>query len=436
MFDALDLRELLGDELVERAESGYALDGLGAEVRAALEGSQAPLSEIERLYDELDHTSLRPGWAYEEPSAIEDILALAPGAEVGPRPPTDLLRDRAHAAWLGRCAGCNLGKPVEGGWGRQKLRRYLELAGAYPLDDYVPVLDPMPEEFTLHPSWGVASRGRVRGMARDDDTDYTMLALRILEKYGPGFTSADVGAEWLLAFPFTMVYTAERVAYRNLIYGLTPPSTATYRNPYREWIGALIRGDMFGYVLPGDPATAARLAHKDAALSHTANGIYGEMWAAALIAAAFSSTTAQEALEAALTVVPPRSRLADALRTTMGAHNEGKSWDEAMASMESRLAGYNWVHTINNAEVVAAALLWGDGDFSRTIGYAVEAGLDTDCTGATAGSVFGALHGKAALPAHWTGPLEDSIHSAIFGFEGVRISDLVDRTMRVSEAFA
>ncbi len=434
MFDALDLRELLADEVVERVESGYVLGGLASEVRAALDGPRPSSAEIERLYGELDKTELRPGWAYQEPSAFEDILASAPGAERGPRPTADVLGHRVHGAWLGRCAGCNLGKPVEGGWGREKLRRYLELADAFPLDDYVPVVDPMPEEFKLHPSWGVATRGRVQGMARDDDTDYTMLALRILEKYGPVFTSADVGAEWLLAFPFTMVYTAERVAYRNLVYGLEPPATATHRNPYREWIGALIRGDMFGYVFPGDPAAAARLAYQDAALSHTANGIYGEMWAAALIAAALSSETAQEALDAALRVVPARSRLAEALQTTMAAYQDGKSWDEAMVSMEQRLAGYNWVHTINNAEVVAAALLWGDGDFGRTIGYAVEAGLDTDCTGATAGSAFGALHGKAALPAHWVEPLHDSMHSAIFGFEGTRISDLVDRTMRVSEA--
>jgi ADP-ribosylglycohydrolase len=436
MFDALDLRELLADELVERVESGYALDGLATEVRAALEGSPLPLTEVERLYGELESTGLRPDWAYQEPSGLDEILALTPGVGRSRRPPTNVLRDRVHGAWLGRCAGCNLGKPVEGGWGRQKLRRYLELADAFPLADYVPLVSPMPEEFSLHPSWGVAARGLVQGMARDDDTDYTMLALRILEKYGPAFTSADVGAEWLLAFPFTMVYTAERVAYRNLIFGLAPPATATYRNPYREWIGALIRGDMFGYVSPGDPGAAARLAYQDAALSHTANGIYGEMWASALIAAALSSETAQEALDAALGVVPARSRLAEALRTTMAAHGKGESWDQAMASMEGRLAGYNWVHTINNAEVVAAALLWGDGDFSRTIGYAVEAGLDTDCTGATAGSAFGALHGKEALPAHWVEPLQDVMHSAIFGFEGVRISELVDRTMRVSEALA
>ena len=436
MLDALDLRELLANELVERRESGYELDGLGTEVEAALVDPLTPTEKVQHLYDELDQTHLRSGWAYEEPSQFDEIVEASPGAEdaaqVAPAP----LRDRVHAAWLGRCAGCNLGKPVEGGWGREKLRRYLELADAYPLTDYIPVLDPLPSGYTLHPSWPVATRGNVRGMARDDDTDYTMLALRILEKHGGGFTSANVGTEWLLALPFHMVYTAERVAYRNLIYGVVPPSTATRYNPYREWIGALIRGDMFGYVLPGRPARAASLAYQDAALSHTANGIYGEMWAAALVAAAFISGSAGEALERALPVVPSRSRLAEALRTTMTAHAGGASWDDAMTSMENRLAGYHWVHTINNAEVVAAALLWGDGDFTRTIGLAVEAGLDTDCTGATAGSVFGALHGTEALPGPWVDPLENSMHSAIFGFEGMKITALVDRTVRLSERLA
>jgi ADP-ribosylglycohydrolase len=433
-FDALDLRELLGDEVVERKQSGYELDGLAGEVQATLEDPGAPLAKVQQLYDELDHTRLRSDWAYEEPSQLEEIGAASPGAADHDQPPAGTLRDRVHAAWLGRCAGCNLGKPVEGGWGRGKLRDYLELAGAFPLTDYIPALDPLPDGYTFHPSWRDAVRGQVQGMARDDDTDYTMLALRILEKHGHGFTSADVGAEWLLALPFEMVYTAERVAYRNLIYGMFPPATATHHNPYREWIGALIRGDMFGYVLPGAPGAAARLAYQDAALSHTANGIYGEMWAAALVAAAFTSGSAREALDSALGAVPARSRLADALRTTLAAHANGVSWDDAMASMEIRLAGYHWVHTINNAEVVAAALLWGNGDFSRTIGLAVEAGLDTDCTGATAGSVFGALHGLDALPAHWVDPLENSMHSAIFGFEGVQITDLVDRTLRVSES--
>jgi ADP-ribosylglycohydrolase len=207
-------------------------------------------------------------------------------------------------------------------------------------------------------------------------------------------------------------------------------------NPYREWIGAMIRADIFGYVSPGDPQAAAVLSYPDAALSHTANGIYGEMWAAALVAAAFASSSAREALDQAARVVPARSRLAESLRLTVSAYDAGDSWESAMESMEKRLDGYHWVHTINNAEVVAAALLWGEGDFSRTIGLAVEAALDTDCTGATAGSVFGALHGTGALPAHWTAPLEDTMHSAIFGFEGTAISGLAARTVALAHNLA
>jgi ADP-ribosylglycohydrolase len=228
------------------------------------------------------------------------------------------------------------------------------------------------------------------------------------------------------------VYTAERVAYRNLVTGLVPPETARHRNPYREWIGAMIRADIFGYVSPGDPAGAARLAYRDAALSHTANGIYGEMWAAALIAAAFTSSDAREAIEQATLVIPARSRLRESLRATIDARDAGQSWDQAMDSMQRRLDGYHWVHTINNAEVVTAALLWGDGDFSRTVGLAVEAALDTDCDGATAGSVFGALHGTKAIPAHWTEPLHDTIHSALLGFDGAAITSLARRTIALA----
>jgi ADP-ribosylglycohydrolase len=435
VYDARNLRGLLGNELVQRQQSGYAVDDrLTEQIRAAVADETATSQEIAGLYDQLDHTTLRADWDHDEPSALEDILAAAPDApSAAAVPGEDELADRIHAAWLGRCAGCNLGKPVEGwGWNRAKLRDYLHEAGAFPLDDYLPVLDPMPERFTLNPCWTVATRGRVAAMARDDDTDYTMLGLKILETYGRGYTSSDVGSEWLRGMPYETVYTAERIAYGNLVLGLLPPGTARHHNPYREWIGAMIRADIFGYVSPGDPGGAARLAYQDAALSHTANGIYGEMWAAALIAASFASSSAREALEQATLVVPARSRLSASLRATIDTHDAGRSWDQAMGSMEQRLDGYHWVHTINNAEVVAAALLWGEGDFGRTIGLAVEAGLDTDCDGATAGSVFGALHGTKAIPAHWTEPLRDTMHSALLGFDGAAITSLSQRTFALA----
>ncbi|MFL5660316.1 MAG: ADP-ribosylglycohydrolase family protein, partial [Ktedonobacteraceae bacterium] len=227
--------------------------------------------------------------------------------------------------------------------------------------------------------------------------------------------------------------TAERVAYRNLIYGLQAPATATYRNPYREWIGAQIRADMWGYVSPGNPRRAATMAFQDAALSHVQNGIYGEMWASALIAACFVTQNMTNALEASLAEIPPRSRLAEAVRDVLAMYARGLDWEEARDEIEQRYYGkYHFVHTINNAAVLSAALLWGEGDYTRTIGLAVQGGWDTDCNGATAGSAFGAMHGTRSLPAYWIEPLNDLIRSAVFGFDNARISDLAERTLALA----
>jgi ADP-ribosylglycohydrolase len=269
-------------------------------------------------------------------------------------------------------------------------------------------------------------------MARDDDLDYTILALHLLETDGFGFGPADVGRHWLERFPVLKVYTAERAAYRNLVAGLAPPATATYRNPHREWIGAQIRADLLGYVSPGDPERAARLAHADASLSHTANGIYGEMWAAALIAASFTAPDMRVALDAALAAIPSSSRLAEALRFVDGLHARGLDADATRDAIRARYGTLSWIHTINNAALVAAALLWGEGDFTRTIALAVQGGWDTDCNGATAGSAFGAMHGRDALPAHWVEPLGDRIRSALAGYDGARISELARRTVALA----
>jgi ADP-ribosylglycohydrolase len=429
MHDAVDLRDLVAGELAQRRESGYEVSGLEAVVAAALADGSVPLEE---LLDRLERAPRLDDWPYQEPSRLEELPAQLPEPS-----PMSLqldepeLRDRLLGAWLGRCAGCTLGKPVEG-WTYDRIRRYLELAGAYPLLDYLPALEPAPEGLELRASWPETTRGRIRHMARDDDLDYTILGLHILETHGFGFGSREVAAEWLDHLPFTRTYTAERVAYRNLVLGLHPPETATCRNPYREWIGAQIRGDIWGYVSPGNPRQAATLAFRDAAVSHTANGIYGELWSAALVAACFAAPDVRSALVASLAHVPPRARLAEALRQVLELHTSGLGWPAARDAIEARYGHYSWVHTIPNAAIVAAGLLWGDGDFARTVGLVVQAGWDTDSNGATAGSVYGALHGASALPPAWVDPLGDRVHSAIAGYDNARISELAERTLRLA----
>ncbi|WP_249416570.1 ADP-ribosylglycohydrolase family protein [Streptomyces sp. TS71-3] len=355
-----------------------------------------------------------------------------------PGPPTGY-PERLLGAWTGRVVGNMLGKPVELGdyWTPAKIAAYLRGAGAYPLADYVPLTKAASTpQYRLRECRPETTRGNIDGSSRDDDVDYTILNLHVLQKYGPDFSTADIAAEWLALLPYLQTFTAERVAIRNLVAGLPSERCAAHRNPYREWIGALIRGDVFGYVCPGAPARAARLAFRDASLSHTGNGVYGEVWAAALVASAFTAGTARAAVDRSLAYVPRRSRLAEALRATVASFDSGATWEETIALIGTRYGHYSWIHTVNNAAVIAAGLLHGDGDFTRTIGLTVQGGLDTDSNGATAGSVAGALSGAARIPAHWTAPLHDRVRSAVFGFDGSRITGLARRTARLAPDFA
>ncbi|MFD5708856.1 ADP-ribosylglycohydrolase family protein [Streptomyces pharetrae] len=347
------------------------------------------------------------------------------------------LADRVLGGWLGRIAGNMLGKPVEQGevWTRERIDRYLRRADALPLTDYLPAppegADDLP---ALRPEWRECVRGRIDGSCRDDDVDYAILGLHLLETRGFGFSTEQVGDLWLLRLPYLQTFTAERAAYRNLANGLRPPLTATYDNPYQEWIGALIRADIHGWTCPGAPRQAASLARRDAVLSHTGNGVYGAMWAAALISAAFTAPSVRDALDTALTVVPASSRLARTVRRVISLHDTRMTWEDTLATVSEETAGPHWIHVVPNAAVLTAGLIYGDGDFTRTIALTVRGGLDTDSNGATAGSVAGVLNGARAIPAQWTEPLRDTVRSAVFGFDGVRISELAERTLRLAES--
>ncbi|MDG4861317.1 ADP-ribosylglycohydrolase family protein [Streptomyces sp. T-3] len=340
------------------------------------------------------------------------------------------LGDRILGGWLGRIAGNMLGKPVEQGdhWTRERIDRYLRRADALPLTGYLPGPVDVQDEAALRPEWRACVRGGVHGSCRDDDVDYAILGLDLLETHGFGFSTEQVGRLWLLRLPYLQTFTAERAAYRNLANGLHPPLTATFDNPYQEWIGALIRADIFGWTCPGDPRRAASLARRDAALSHTGNGVYGAMFAAALISAAFTAGTARAALGQALAVIPASSRLSRTVRRVVSLHAAGLAWEQTLDVLAEETAQLGWIHVIPNAAVLTAGLLYGDGDFSRTIALTVRGGLDTDSNGATAGSVAGVLCGAAAIPAQWVEPLEDRVRSAVFGFDGARIGELAERT--------
>ncbi|MEV0927128.1 ADP-ribosylglycohydrolase family protein [Streptomyces spongiicola] len=340
---------------------------------------------------------------------------------------------RLHAAWLGRAAGCLLGKPVEK-LPLHAIRALARAAGNWPLSTWFTAKGVPPGLLAAHP-WNRRSAAtslaeNIDGMPEDDDLDYPLLNLLLLQRYGRDFGTADVARLWLDELPAGRTFTAERVAYRNLLQGVEPPETATRHNPFREWIGAAIRADMHGWTHPGDPAAAAEQAHRDAVLTHTANGVHGAMFvAAALAVAAGGAADVHTCLREGLRVVPPRSRLAAAVRhgiATAAAHHD---FDTVVDRLHSAYGAYHWVHAVPNAALLAAALTHADGDFTGSICRAVSGGWDTDSNGATAGSLTGLLAGSPGrLPESWTAPLDNRLATTVGGFDGVGFDTLARLT--------
>lgn len=440
----LDLRiiylaseERLVHEFVQSAEEGKSVASLRADWNEFVSTDPSAKERdlmAEQLLDALALTAGDPERERDEPSVLADIWSARKRVAFPLTRPVDVstIEDRIHGGWLGRAAGCLLGKPVEKST-REGIRQILESSGQWPLRDYVSargVPDALVEKYPWNRYGGIESlKENIVCMPEDDDLNYSMVSLHILERFGSSFSSEDVLQTWLETLPVLQTFTAERIAYLNALELRTPPETATYRNPYREWIGALIRADVWGWVSPGNPDQAARLAWRDASVSHVKNGIYGEMFVAAAVAACFSVDHPLDAIRAGMDQIPRDCRLAEAIRYAIQLPEIASDWEDAVDKLHARYGHYHWVHTVNNAALLTAAIAFGDGDYEQTICNAVMGGWDTDSHGATVGSILGTWLGAKRLPEKWTTPLQNTIRTSMKGFDHSTFDDLARRTV-------
>ncbi|MFJ8018244.1 ADP-ribosylglycohydrolase family protein [Streptomyces sp. NPDC096339] len=436
---------MIGHELRQATEDGrdagptrrawLAAGGHPAPARAGASPTPAP-PELRALATRLldDLAALPSPLTPDEPTAWEAIRAAGPTSEApgAACPYGPALRRRLEAAWTGRAVGCLLGKPVEK-LPLHGIRALARAAGNWPLDDWFTARRVPPEVLAAHP-WNRRSAPtslaeNIDGMPEDDDLNYPLLGLLLLQRHGKGFTTADVARLWLDELPAGRTFTAERVAYRNLLHGLEPPLTATHHNPFREWIGALIRADVHGWTNPGDPAAAAAQAYRDAVLTHTANGVYAALFVAAATAtAATGRADVHTALRTGLAFVPPRSRLAEAVRFGIRAAGEGADadFDLVVDRLHTRYGHYHWVHAVPNTALIAAALTHADGDFTHSVCRAVSGGWDTDSNGATAGALAALVAGE--VPHRWSAPLKNRLATTVPGFDGIGFDTLAHLT--------
>jgi ADP-ribosylglycohydrolase len=409
--------------------------------------------KINELAGKLKNLPKDPAFKYIQPNDLEGIKKERPAS------PRQLkinygeaeLLDRLHGAWTGRAAGCALGKPVEGlGMGGKKelglngrlaIKHYLKNRGHWPLDFYFSGQEASDGiKLGCEKSW----RENIAFMEPDDDIHYSIIGLKVLEERGPDFKWNDVANTWNSSLPYNAICTAETQAILN--YNIktprsgawegkstyaTPEFTRRNNNPYREWIGAQIRADGWAYACAGNPELAAEFAWRDAHWTHTANGIYGEMFAAAMIAASFVEPDPRKIVEIGLSEIPKNCRLAEAVRDALKWIGVCKDFESFMKKLEAKFGEMSPVHTVNNALIVVMSLFYGKMNPDKSICISVMGALDTDCNGATSGSIVGAASGRKKFGGKLAPALNDTIKPQVFGFQDITMKELAERTLAV-----
>ncbi len=436
----LEISERIKYELQQREEEGNDVNAFRNEWNQIL---QQNLSEnnfktsAEVFYNNLEKELITVSNEHNEPTEWRDIIVQCSLTVDYPTSfSSSFIEDRTLGGWLGRSAGCMLGKPIEK-ISRSGAIELLSSNKSWPITDYISgkeIPDLLLKKYPWNRHYGKESlKENIVCMPEDDDMNYPMLNLSVFERYGEGFTSEDIIQTWLALAPVLTTFTAERVAYANRLSGIEVPNTAHFRNPYREWIGAQIRADLWGWVSPGQPTRAAEFACRDAQVSHVRNGIYGEIFIAAAVAASFNHNDVITIINEALKVVPPKSRFADAIRFVLTLPIHEQSWDKTVESLYQKFGAYHWVHTINNAALVVASLISAKGDYERAICNVVMGGWDTDSNGATVGSIMGTMLGAKNLPSKWISPLNNRIRTSLKDFDNSLISELAKRTTAISK---
>jgi ADP-ribosylglycohydrolase len=309
--------------------------------------------------------------------------------------------EKVYSGFLGMNIGIRLGAPVE-----PTIWTYERIQNTYgDITDYV-------KEY--------------KNFAADDDSNGPVYFLRALyddAKDRPlepqdvanawlNYSREGVGMFWWGGYGIS----TEHTAYLNLKNGIKAPKSGSIEQNGQllaEQIGGQIFIDTWGLVNPCEPERAAEYGQVAASVSHDGEGVNGARFFCACIAKAFESTDIREIIETGLSLIPTESTYTAVSRAVIEFYeNNPEDWRECYHLLV-RDWGYDKYggvcHIIPNAGVCILAMLYGNGDFARTIEIATMCGWDTDCNAGNVGTVLGVMTGLEGLPKHYRTPMNDSI---------------------------
>lgn len=262
----------------------------------------------------------------------------------------------------------------------------------------------------------------------NDDLDLQLVWLAAAEKYGRQL-NADILAEYWLTF-ITPDWAEYGRGKANLRAGMQPPLSGHVENVYHNSCGCFIRSEIWACLCPGLPDLAVHYAYEDAVVDHSEDGLYGELFCAALESAAFVESDRNKLIEIGLSYIPDNCLVAKSVRLAMECHKSGISWKEARIRMMNEVPGTFGLqsHNIedntenfpttplandapNNIGLMMIGWLYGESDFGKSLCIAVNCGEDADCTAGTLGAIMGIIHGNNNLPSKWTSPIGGIINT-------------------------
>ncbi|TBL74596.1 ADP-ribosylglycohydrolase family protein [Paenibacillus thalictri] len=305
--------------------------------------------------------------------------------------------EKVYAGWLAKVIGVRHGGNIEN-WTYERIERTFGEITDY-LHDF-------------------------KNFAADDDTNGPIFFLRALEDYvcGTGITAEQMGLTWLNYAPDGHGFywwggygkSTEHTAYLNLKNGIMAPRSGSIEQngiAVAEQIGGQIFIDVWGLIAPGNPELAAHFAEKIASVSHDGNGKYGGMFIAACIAEAFVEQDIERIIESGLAVIPADCEYTSVTRAVIDFYKANPhNWRDAFHYVKANY-GYDkypgHCHIIPNSAVMILSLLYGEGDFSKTINICNMCGWDTDCNVANVATIMGVRGGIEAIDDKWRKPIND-----------------------------
>jgi ADP-ribosylglycohydrolase len=315
-------------------------------------------------------------------------------------------RDRVYACWLGKNIGGTLGMPFEGKKEINNITFYTKIKEGEP--------------------------------AANDDLDLQILWLKAMEENNYRVDAYTLGEYWLKYVPVN--WNEYGVGKANMRLGIMPPLSGEYNNAkWKTSNGAWIRSEIWACLAPGNPMLAAQFAWNDACVDHgCTEGTFAEIFTATLESAAFIEKDMNKLIQFALSTIPPDCKVTNAVNTALEAKKSGKTWEQARESVIKATEDLGWFQAPRNVAFTIIGWLYGDGDFGKSICIAINCGDDTDCTGATLGSIFGIIYGTGIIPEKWRAPIGDGIKTvAISGFEApATLQILTDKTVAAQKKVA